>query len=156
MNFTYIYVYTKDKCDLLECSFYRQLFLSFIRICALLFCMNQSVCGELWNGRATRVFLSLSRIPAITSRISRRTANERGGGLLLSLVQRSRFDADAWRRRRCLDIGIVVVVVATSRNLPWEMREVYSRIAFPLGEILTDTARHVASPDEWTHAKTRT
>lgn len=135
----YLYKFTKDKCDvgsLLIVSCF------LLRSAHFYSAWINEICGELRQS-CYSLPLSFSRIPAITSRISRRTENERGGGLLLSFVQRSRFDADAWR---CLDIDIVVVVVvvATSRNLPWEMREVYSRIASPLGKILTGASRRIS------------
>lgn len=47
-------------------------------------------------------------------------------------------------RHRCLDISIGVVAVATTRNLPWEMRKVYSRIVSSR-QILTGTSCRVAS-----------
>lgn len=116
--------------------------------------LSQWVYGESWVGRCSLVFLALLETGNHFWNIPE--GDEDVGGLLLSCW----FDARGLMsvpRRRCLDIGVGVVAVATPWNLPWEMRKVYSRIVSSRRNSHWHVAsRCVTSPDEWTRAKTRT
>lgn len=81
--------------------------------------------------------------------ISRRTTKEDVGGLLLSLVRCSRFDAGTQTSASALSAQPL-------RGISRGKCERFIPASSPLDEILTGTSCRVASSDEWTRAKTRT
>lgn len=132
-----------------------KLFLSFPKI-GCTFCMSQQVHGEPWVSRHRWSF-SLLRKPTIIPEISQRATKEDVGGLLLSLVRRSRFDAGTqtsvsrhqhWRSRRGHSVDSPV---GNAKGLfPHRL------LSAKFSPALRVASRRIASLDEWTRAKTRT